>query len=134
MDPVVTAYIVYIVLDVALTVWVARTLSRNGRVYLEDVFRNERLATAMNQLLVVGFYLVNFGFAALWLSTDANLADVRQVFQFLALKLGTVLLVVGALHLTNLVVFSRVRHNALNRQALGPARPQFQAEPMPPLG
>ena len=55
MDTVVVGYLVYIVLTVALTVWVASTLSRYGRVYLADVFGDERTATAINQLLVVGF-------------------------------------------------------------------------------
>ena len=121
MDPVVVGYFVYIALDIALTVWVARTLSRNGRVYLADVFGNERVAGAMNQLLVVGFYLVNFGFAALWLNTDRTMTDFREVLQFLSVKLGTLLLVVGALHLVNLVVFSRIRRTAIMQRTLAEA-------------
>ena len=118
MDPVVVGYFVYIALDITLTVLVARALSRNGRIYLADVFGNERVGGAMNQLLVVGFYLVNFGFAALWLNTGETLTDFRQVLQFLSVKLGTVLLVVGALHLVNLITFSRIRRNAIMQRTL----------------
>ena len=38
MNPTVITYLVYIVASVALTVWVARTLNRNGEVFLVDVF------------------------------------------------------------------------------------------------
>ena len=31
MDRTVVAYVIYLVVSIALTVWVARTLSRNGR-------------------------------------------------------------------------------------------------------
>jgi hypothetical protein len=118
MDPVVVGYGIYVVLSVALTVWVAGTLSRHGRVYLADVFGSEKVGGALNQLLVVGFYLVNLGFAALWLHTDARVATLRDVVQLLATKLGMVLLVIGGLHLVNLLVFSRIRRGILLQESL----------------
>ena len=63
MDIVVPTYVAYIVLSVVLTVWVAQTLHKNGRVFLIEVFHGEeRLADSVNHLLVVGFYLINFGY------------------------------------------------------------------------
>jgi hypothetical protein len=118
MDLVFVGYVIYIVLDVVLTVWVASTLSRHGRIYLGDVFGSDKVGGAMNQLLVVGFYLVNFGFAALWLHTGDRVTTPSDVVQMLATKLGTVLLVVGALHLLNLVIFSRIRRNVLLQESL----------------
>ena len=38
MNPTLYAYLAYVVLSVGLTVWVARTLHANGRVFLIDVF------------------------------------------------------------------------------------------------
>ncbi|MEU2592181.1 hypothetical protein ABZ630_15400, partial [Streptomyces albidoflavus] len=68
MDLTVVSYAVYLVVSIALTIWVARTLSRNGRLFIADVLHgDERLADAVNHLLVVGFYLVNLGFVALYL-------------------------------------------------------------------
>jgi len=98
-------------------VWVASTLSRYGRIYLADVFASDKVGGALNQLLVVGFYLVNFGFAALWLRTGGGVSTARDVMGMLATKLGTVLLVVGALHLVNLLIFSRIRRNALLQES-----------------
>lgn len=125
MDPAVVGDLIYIVLIVALTAWVGRALHRHGRVYLADVFGDENTAAALNQLLVVGFYLVNLGFAALWLNIGQQVSGARDLVPVLSVKLGIVLLVVGALHLLNLVVFSRIRRNAvlLNsmRQAGRPA-------------
>jgi hypothetical protein len=118
MDLTVVGYVIYIVLTVGLTVWVANTLSRHGRIYLVDVFGNEKVGGAMNQLLVVAFYLVNFGFVALWLRTGDRVATLRDVMQMLATKLGAVLLVIGALHLINLAVFSRIRRNVLLQESL----------------
>ncbi|GHF55546.1 hypothetical protein GCM10010218_41350 [Streptomyces mashuensis] len=110
MDLTVTAYAVYLLGSAALTVWVARTLSRNGRVFLVDVLNgNEKLADAVNHLLVVGFYLVNLGFIALYLQDDGSVTNARGVVENLSQKLGVVLLVLGALHLGNVFVLSRFR-------------------------
>ncbi|MFF9024075.1 hypothetical protein [Streptomyces eurythermus] len=126
MDRTVIAYVIYLVVSIALTIWVARTLSRNGRIFLADVLRgDERLADAVNHLLVVGFYLVNLGFVALYLSDDDTVQDTRGVFEALSTKLGVVLLVLGAMHLGNVYVLNRIRRRGmLEREQVPPVRPQ----------
>ncbi|WP_256104959.1 hypothetical protein [Streptomyces sp. ODS05-4] len=131
MDLTVVAYIVYLLVSVGLTVWVARTLSRNGRIFLADVLHgNEKLADAVNHLLVVGFYLVNLGFVALYLSQEESVADARGLFEALSVKLGVVLLVLGVLHLANVYVLNRIRRRgALDREPHPPVPPQGWTAP-----
>jgi hypothetical protein len=117
---VVVTYVIYLLLGVALTMWVGRTLSRNGRVFLEDVFCGDRrMAEAVNHLLVAGFYLINFGFVVWYLRPSTNVHDARQVFDALSVKVGVVLLVLGGIHLGNLWLFTRLRRNR-TRQAPPP--------------
>ncbi|GAA0488349.1 hypothetical protein [Streptomyces olivaceiscleroticus] len=126
MDLTVVAYAVYLLVSIALTVWVARTLSRNGQIFLADVLRgNEKLADAVNHLLVVGFYLVNLGFVALYLRAADAVATARGLVETLSVKLGVVLLVLGVLHLANVYVLSRIRRRgAMEREQLPPVEPQ----------
>ena len=109
----VTTYVIYLLVAVPLTIWVARTLSRNGRIFLVDVFHgNEDFADAVNRLLVVGFYLVNLGFVTLFLRADKVVVDARGVFDQLSVKLGFVMLVLGGLHLTNVWIFNKIRNRS----------------------
>jgi len=126
MDRTVVAYVIYLVVSIALTIWVARTLSRNGRIFLADVLRgNEKLAEAVNHLLVVGFYLVNLGFVALYLSGDETIEDTRGIFEALSTKLGVVLLVLGVMHLGNVYVLNKIRRRGmLEREQVPPVAPQ----------
>lgn len=113
MDIVVTAYVVYLLISVALTIWVAQTLFKNGRVFLVDVFHgNESLADSVNHLLVVGFYLINFGYVSLALKLGYNVASARDAIEALSWKVGLVLLVLGGMHFFNLLVFSRMRRRS----------------------
>lgn len=126
MDRTVVAYVIYLLVSIALTIWVARTLSRNGRIFLADVLKgNEKLAEAVNHLLVVGFYLVNLGFVALYLSGDETIEDTRGIFEALSTKIGVVLLVLGVMHLGNVYVLNRIRRRGmLEREQVPPVAPQ----------
>ena len=116
MEYTVWMYLVYLNLSLVFTVWVARTLHKNGRIFLVDAFHgNEALADSVNHLLVVGFYLVNIGFVTRALKADRPPWDLQTTIEALSGKIGVVLLVLGAMHFFNLFVFSRMR-----RRSLGP--------------
>jgi hypothetical protein len=109
-------YGVYLVVSVALTVWVGRTLHKNGRVFLIDALSgNDNLADSVNHLLLVGFYLVNFGFVATALRYGGRVYEVEAAIEYLSTKLGVVLLVLGGMHFFNLFVLSRWRRRAIRR-------------------
>jgi hypothetical protein len=125
MNPIVWTYLTYLTISIALTVWVARTLHQNGRIFLVDSFLgNEALADSINHLLFVGFYLVNLGFVSLALRTAEKPVDLQGVLETLSDKIGWVLLILGAMHFFNLYIFSRMRKRALLKSALPPVPPQ----------
>lgn len=136
MTPVVT-YVIYLAVSVALTVWVGRTLHKNGRVFLVDVFRDEVLADSVNHLLLVGFYLINFGYVTMALQMDRVVTDAKVAIEALSTKVGWVLLVLGAMHFLNLYVFSRMRRRARLESAPPPVEPDgflLAHEPAPVRG
>jgi hypothetical protein len=122
MDILVLTYFAYVLLSVVLTVWVAQTLHKNGRVFLIEVFHgDENLADSVNHLLVVGFYLINFGYISLALKLGYEINNVRESIEALSWKIGLVLLVLGGMHFFNLLVFQRIhrRPRFFNRMRTG---------------
>jgi hypothetical protein len=134
MDWTVTTYVVYLLVAVPLTVWVATTLSRNGRVFLEDVFAgSEGLADAVNKLLVVGFYLLNLGFVSLYLRIGTPVPDLRGLFEELSVKIGVVTITLGLVHFCNVYVFNSIRRrHRLEALRVAPLAPQATLPPYPP--
>jgi hypothetical protein len=107
---VIGCYISYLVICLAVTIWVAHTLHKNGRIFLVDAFHgNTELAASVNHLLVVGFYLINIGYVALALRATDTLNTLRASIELVSDKVGLVLLVLGFMHFFNLFVFSRIR-------------------------
>jgi hypothetical protein len=117
----VITYLLYLVASIGITVFVGLALSRSGRTFLLDIFGgNDSLAEAVNRLLVVGFYLLNLGFVTLTLRATGEITSARQAVQLLSVKIGEMLLVIGALHFANLVILTRLRR-----------RPRQPAPPFP---
>lgn len=134
MDATLYTYVAYVLLSVALTVWVARTLRHNGRPFLIDVFADrEDLADSVNHLLVVGFYLINFGYISLALKLAEPVATAVGGVEALSYKVGLVLVVLGCMHFFNLFVFSRIRRSKCEAQAPRPVAPDAMVPGMPPL-
>ena len=121
----VWTYGFYFSASIALTVWVARTLFTNGRIFLVDTFLgNEPLADSVNRLLVVGFYLINIGYVTLALKYGEKPGNLVEAIEFFSTKIGLVLLVLGVMHFFNLYVFSKMRRRAMLRMAPPPVEPQ----------
>jgi hypothetical protein len=133
MNLTVTTYLLYLAITVPLTLSVARALYRHGQVFLVDVFLgDERLAGAVNHLLVIGFYLLNLGFVALFMTSAATIDNSRRVLEVLSGKVGTVAVVLGIVHVANVWAFSAFRRRAMLRaQAMPPVTPNAYTPVMP---
>lgn len=120
----VGTHLAYLTVSVALTVWVARTLHKHGRIFLVDAFGgHEAIADSVNHLLVVGFYLINVGYVCLTMKYGGRPKALSEVLEELGTRVGCVLLVLGAMHFMNLFVFSRIRRRATLHKQPPPVRP-----------
>ncbi len=114
MNYIIPSYIIYLVITIGLTIWVARTLFRNGKVFLMDIFHgNTNLADAVNNLLLVGFYLINVGYAVRTLKIIGTVPDMQSMIEVLSVKLGIIILILGGMHFLNMFIFFRLRKRAI---------------------
>lgn len=125
-------YLVYASVTLVLIVWLARTLFRAGNQFLEDVFDSKELGYAVNRLLVIGFYLLNLGYAFLLYQLDPAYTSVTAAWNQLVNRLGVLFLSLGVIHLFNMLVLWRVRTHR-ERQARIPVAPSAFQPPPPPV-
>lgn len=115
----IITYALYTVISIILTVWVAHTLFKNGRIFLVDIFHgSEAMADSVNKLLVVGFYLINIGYAVFTLKIMAQIESTQVLIETLSLKIGGIILILGAMHFFNLFVFFRLRVRAKHTETI----------------
>jgi hypothetical protein len=114
MNQIILTYTLYLCITIGLTIWVAKTLFKNGKVFLYDIFHgNKELADSVNNLLLVGFYLINLGYAIYTLQIREDILNVQQVLEHLSIKIGLIILILGGMHFLNLYVFFKLRNRAL---------------------
>ena len=124
-------YLVYAAIAIGLVVWLARTLHKNGEVFLRDVFEDGEMAGAVNHLLVVGFYLLNMGYALLLYRLDPNYRGNIEAFNDLIYRVGVLVVSLGAIHLLNMLVFWRIRNHKSRAVVPTPAQTMFMPPPPP---
>jgi hypothetical protein len=132
VDPKLLMYLSYLALSLVLTAYVARTLYRNGQVFLDDAFGDVRLAKSVNHLLVVGFWLLNLGYVTVAIKVSTSVSTATQAVEALSIKIGLVLLVLGGVHFFNLYVLSRFRRRRMVEMAGPPVPPTHTLPPPPP--
>ncbi|HQV52027.1 MAG: hypothetical protein IPI00_16715 [Flavobacteriales bacterium] len=127
----ILAYMVYLTITMGLTLYVARTLFRNARVFMLDIFNGkEDIAHSTNKLFEVGFYLLNIGFAMKILKIDHYYRDVafgyQAMVEVLASKIGGFSIYLGIMLFFNLFLFFRGRRKSREHRPLPPAIPHVE--------
>ena len=121
MNYIIITYMLYLALTISITIWVARTLFRNGKVFLIDIFHgNKELADSVNNLLLVGFYLVNLGYAIYTLQVTSDITNAQEVIEKLSIKIGLIILILGGMHFFNLYIFFTLRKRAMMEKRFRP--------------
>jgi len=101
-------YGLYLLISIAMTIWVAHTLSSNGEIFLVQCFGHDAaLARSTNHLLVVGFYLVNIGWILLTIAYGEEPRTWSEAIKFVCTKVGLAVLVLGLMHFFNMHAIAR---------------------------
>ena len=117
MNYIIITYSFYLIITICLTIWVARTLFKNGKVFLVDIFHgNKELADSVNNLLIVGFYLINLGYAVYTLQVANEINNTQQIIEMLSVKIGLIILILGFMHFFNLYIFFTLRKRAVHEK------------------
>lgn len=118
------AYLLYLPVALTLTWLVARTLYRNGRVFMLDIFHGRSdIAESTNTLFKIDFYLLNVGFALMILRIDGLLTGYQTMIEVLSIKIGGFAIYLGIMLFFNLYLFFRGRRASRRSPTPEPAIP-----------
>ncbi|MBS1564380.1 MAG: hypothetical protein JST39_08315 [Bacteroidetes bacterium] len=108
MNPL--AYIIYLGITYLIPVHIGLVLYRNGRIYMLEALNNdEQLTSFVNRLLLIGYYLVNLGYAALMLRNWVTVENWTVLLLSVCRMTGRIMLGLAALHFMNMTVLYLLR-------------------------
>lgn len=110
---ILIGYFIYLPVAITLTLIVSRTLFRNSKIFMLDIFKGrEEIANATNKLFETGFYLLNIGFALMILELNLFTNSYQALVEALSYKLGWFSIYLGAMLFLNLYFFFRGKRKA----------------------
>lgn len=115
---ILIGYAIYLPIVIFLTLFVSKTLFKNGRIYMLDIFNGrEEIALATNKLFETGFYLLNIGYALLILELHVNTNSYQVLIEKLSSKIGGFAIYLGIMLFINLFLFLKgKKKSAQNRR------------------
>ena len=102
------AYIIYLFCSLVVVIWVGRLLHKNGKLFLEETCPDKHLADNTNNLLYVGYCLMNSGFAFYQLNSLETLKNFTDVIEFVASSEGFILITLGLMHFLNMLIVPKI--------------------------
>ncbi len=110
---ILIGYAIYLPIVLFLTFYVSRTLFKNGKIYMLDIFKGrEEMADATSKLFETGFYLLNLGFALMILQMDLYSNTYQSLVEALSYKIGGFSIYLGIMLFVNLYFFFRGKRKA----------------------
>lgn len=110
---ILIGYAVYLPTALFLTYYVSKTLFKNSKVYMLDIFKGrEEIAFATNKLFETGFYLLNIGFALMILQMNLYNDSYQLLIEKLSYKIGAFSIYLGLMLFINLYFFFRGKRKA----------------------
>lgn len=118
---IIIGYIIYLPVVIVLTIYVSKTLFKNGRLFMIDIFKGkEDIALATNRLFEMGFYLINVGFALyimkIYYFSTTQLMSNQTLIEILSRKIGGYTIYLGIMLFANLFLFFRGRKKSRSTQ------------------
>lgn len=100
----VLTYLLYLAIVLYVVIYVGTTLYRNGIHFLINTFHGDKvLAMALNKFLIAGYYLLNIGYSIIVLKIWQQVETFREMLEVLSFKAGGIILMLGIMHLFNLL-------------------------------
>lgn len=110
------AYAIYLPIALLLTFFVAKSLFKNAKTFMIDIFHGKtEIALATNRLFEIGFYLINVGFALLILRIPDygnDFTNYQVLIEKLSYKIGGFSIYLGVMLFFNLYLLFRGRRKS----------------------
>ena len=105
------AYGIYLFITYIVTVHVGLLFYRNGRLYILQLLdHDEKLTDAINNTLLVGYYLLNLGYAAIIIRNWKSVNSITEVIASVSAMTGQIILTLSIIHFFNMAVILVISH------------------------
>jgi len=110
----ILGYIIYLSLTAIIIVHVGRTCYTNGNIFIQNLLKKDKvLASHVNKLLLLGYYLLNIGYCSITLVSWNTIETSLKLIEVLSTKVAFIILVIAVMHYINIIMLNKYIHKLL---------------------
>lgn len=111
----IIGYCIYLLITIFIIVKVGKICYRNGNIFVSELIPNHAdLCQKINQVLLLGYYLLNIGYCAITLVSWSTILSMEQLIEVIAIKTAIIIFIISALHYTNIIVLTKYIQKLIN--------------------
>lgn len=104
----ILGYSIYLIITTLIIIKVGKICYRNGNIYVAELIpKHIDLCHRTNQLLLLGYYLLNIGYCAMTLISWETIASYPRLVEVIALKSATIIGIIAVMHYINIYVLTK---------------------------
>ena len=101
-------YGVYFLTTAVIIVKVGRICYNNGNVFVSALIpEHEDLCHKTNQILLIGYYLLNLGYCAMTLISWQKILSFAQLIETISYKSALIICIIAVLHYLNIFILTK---------------------------
>lgn len=109
------SYIIYLLITYLITVHVGRLFYKNGRHYIVAIINEDgQLTDFINRILLVGYYLMNLGYATIMLRFWKTITTFTELIASVSSMTGRIVLSLAVMHFVNMYVITIIGKKQLS--------------------
>jgi hypothetical protein len=111
----IIGYFIYLMITIFIIVRVGKSCYKNGNVFVSELIPNHKeLCQRINQLLLLGYYLLNIGYCAMTLISWETILSTHQLREMIAIKTAIIIFIISGLHYINIIIITKYIQKLIN--------------------
>ena len=104
----IIGYVIYLLITTFIIINVGKICYRNGNIYVAQLIpEHEDLCQKTNQVLLIGYYLLNLGYCAMTLISWDKIISYPQLVEVISIKTATIICIIAILHYFNIYIITK---------------------------
>lgn len=110
----IIGYFIYLSLTIFIILKVGKICYKNGTIYVLELIPNHKdICQKINQILLLGYYLLNIGYCAMTLISWQKITSSTQLIETIGIKTSIIIFIISLLHYTNIIILTKYIHKLI---------------------
>jgi len=110
----IIGYLIYLSITIFIILKVGKICYKNGNIYVAELIPNHAdICQKINQVLLLGYYLLNIGYCAMTLISWQKITSSPQLIETIGIKSAIIIFIISLLHYFNIIILTKYIHKLI---------------------